>query len=312
MTPHTSKCRLCNETLSPHKYPIFDTRFGVEGAFNIGRCESCGTVQLVCAPSPSDLKKLYETYYNFGGKDKGLYSKITAFFFTSLLYRIWTAIDGDICFYLRSGTGKLLDLGCNEGRGLLIYKKNGFTAEGIEINEVAAREAQLKGFKVFTLPLEEFDPGYKYDVIVLSHVIEHALDPDEMLSKVNQLLKPGGELWVSCPNIKSWQRSVFGRFWINWHVPFHVVFYSDRTLRTLLNRNGFDVVKSTFSSPALWIAQSIIAFVFAKMGKKNQAQRKPLLLGFLMIVTRLTLFPVLWIANVTGHGDCLALVARKK
>ncbi len=312
MINKTGRCILCADELSIFKREIYDIRFGVEGSYDIGKCNNCGFVQLKSPLATAELKKLYERHYNFGGGEKGLYARISTAFFTSFLYRIWIALDGDICFYSRSGTGRLLDLGCNEGRGLLIYKKNGFEAEGVELNEVAAKEARSKGFLVFTMPLEELDPEYLYDVVVLSHVLEHSIEPDTMLKHVARLLKPDGQVWISCPNIQSWLRIIFGRFWINWHVPFHITFFSAVTLKNLLNKNGFEVTKTRFVTPALWIAQSIIGFTFARMGRKDYAQRSPILLGLLMLLVRFILFPALWLGNFTGHGDCLAIKACLK
>jgi len=66
------------------------------------------------------------------------------------------ALDGDISFHSRRGQGRLLDVGCNKGRGLLIYQHNGFSPEGLELNEKAAQDARKAGFTVHTQTLEEF------------------------------------------------------------------------------------------------------------------------------------------------------------
>jgi len=119
-------CLLCNGNLNIFIDGIYDTRFGVEGSFDIYKCNACGLFQLGSYPMNYELKSLYETYYNFGGNKKGLYTKLRRLFFESEIYRIWMAIDGDISFHLRRRNGRLLDIGCNEGQGLKIYKKNGF------------------------------------------------------------------------------------------------------------------------------------------------------------------------------------------
>ena len=125
------------------------------------------------------------------------------------------AIDGDICFHSRRGSGRLLDIGCNEGQGLQIYKQNGFMAEGLELNERTAAEARKRGFRVFTDSLETFHPEQLYDVVVLSQVLEHSVNPKEMLTHVARILKLDGQVWISCPNVENWQRDVFGRYWLN-------------------------------------------------------------------------------------------------
>ena len=305
-------CLFCNGILTSFLEGVFDTRFGVDGHFDIYKCSDCGLVQLGSYPMDSELKSLYETYYNFGGSKSSLYTKLRRTFLESVFYRLWMAIDGDICFHSRRGNGRLLDVGCNEGQGLQIYKHNGFMAEGLELNDRAAAEARKRGFRVFTDSLETFHPEQLYDVVVLSHVLEHSVNPREMLTHVARILKPDGQIWISCPNIESWQRDVFGRYWINWHVPFHITFFSAAALKCILNDTGFEVIKTKYATPGLWVAQSIIASLFAKKGKKNYAQRLPILLGSLILFVRFVFFPFLWLGNLLGRGDCLAIEARKK
>jgi len=306
------RCILCGQEIAVFKKNVFDTRFGIEGYSNILQCGSCGLIQLLSSRTSDELKSLYETYYNFGGNKDGLYAEIRNAFFASSLYRLWMVVDGDLCFHSRRGNGRLLDLGCNEGQGLHIYNKNGFTAEGLEVNERAAGEAKKRGFRVFTDPLEAFEPEKSYDVVVLSHVLEHSVKPEEMLANVARILKPDGQAWISCPNAKSLQRNIFGRYWINWHIPFHITFFSVTTLKNLLNSTGFETIKIKFATPGLWIAQSLIATLFAKKGRKNYALRSPILLGLLMFFIRTILFPLLWFGNFLGRGDCLVIEARKK
>lgn len=306
------RCLLCDQEISIFKESVFDTRFGIEGSFNIYHCSSCDHIQLSpCVPSDK-LKSLYETYYNFGGDNGGLYNELRKAFYNSPLYRLWMALDGDICFHSRRGHGHLIDIGCNEGLGLQIYKQNGFMAEGLELNKRAASEAKKRGFRVFTDSLESFRPEKLYDVVVLSHVLEHSLNPREMLIHVSRILNSDGQVWICCPNVKSWQRNTFGRYWINWHVPFHITFFSAKTLEPLINNTGFEVIKIKYATPGLWMAQSIIATLFAKKGRKNYAQHSPILLGFLMVFVRFILFPLLWLGNLLGRGDCLIIEAKKK
>jgi 2-polyprenyl-3-methyl-5-hydroxy-6-metoxy-1,4-benzoquinol methylase len=80
-------------------------------------------------------------------------------------------MDGDVFFYLRQGPGRLLDVGCNGGRGLVTYARNGFQAEGLEINEQAAAVARAQGCTVHVMTLAEFCPAEPFDVLVLSNVL---------------------------------------------------------------------------------------------------------------------------------------------
>ncbi len=310
-TTADARCLSCGGTLGPaDPAAVPDVRFGVPGTWDIRRCAACGLEQLWPLPAPDALSAFYRDYYNFGGSG-GRYAGWRARFIGSPLYRLWLALDGDISFHAMRGEGRLLDIGCNEGRGLALYRAGGFAAEGLETNPVAAAAARAAGHVVHETPLERFRPERPYDVAVLSNVLEHALDPAAMLAEIRRILAPGGALWISCPNGASWWRRVFGRAWINWHVPFHIVQFTETTLGATLAGAGFTIRHRRQETPALWLAQSAIARAFARPGRPTRALRNPLLVLAAMALTRGLLFPLLWLANRAGGGDCLVVEARR-
>lgn len=306
-----NECLLCGSGLELTLDDVTDTRFGLPASYQIHRCVCCGLEQTVPVPSATELKELYETHYNFGGERDTLYTRLRERFLFSSLYRLWTKLDGDGSFHQLRGTGRLLDIGCNEGRGLRIYARNGFRAEGLELNTAAARVAQEAGFNVSTCLLTDFAPTSTYDVAVLSNVLEHSLDPRRMLVDVHRILASGGQVWIACPNSESWLRRTFGRSWINWHVPFHISHFSAGTLRRLLSETGYASVRIRHITPAVWAAQSFIAHLFARNGATNRQLRNPFWVGLFMALSRFILFPALWLGNCRGRGDCLLAVAKK-
>lgn len=289
---------------------IFDTRFGIDLVYSIGRCPSCALEQTVPMPTDGELKNLYENYYNFSGEKNTFYTRLRERFLFSGLYAVWTAIDGDISFHSRKGSGRLLDIGCNEGRGLEICRRNGFTPEGFELNRAAAAVAKAKGFSVYTDRLEDRPKSY-YDVALLSNVLEHSTEPKAMLAQIRRLLKPGGQVWISCPNRNSWLCAAFGRYWINWHVPFHISHFSPATLTSLLECSGFKVTKIAHKTPALWAVHSLLARLFARRGRPTVELRNPVLVASLMLGLRGIFFPFLWLGNALKKGDCLVVTAEK-
>jgi SAM-dependent methyltransferase len=302
----------CGGALATVLDDVFDTRFGIDEGFRIARCATCGLEQTQPRPAPDALAAHYAAHYNFGGEAGTTYTSLRARFLESGLYRLWLALDGDMSFHMRPGRGRLLDIGCNEGRGLSLYGRNGFAAvEGLETNPVAAAAARARGFTVHGGALEDLRPAEPYDVAVLSNVLEHALDPAAMLRQVARILKPGAEVWISCPNAASWQRALFGRRWINWHVPFHIVHFTDATLSRALEAGGFATSERTQITPALWVAHSTLAALSAKRGRPTALLRRPLPVMALMALARGLLFPLLWLGNRGGHGDCLIRIARR-
>jgi 2-polyprenyl-3-methyl-5-hydroxy-6-metoxy-1,4-benzoquinol methylase len=306
-----SRCIVCTGPLDEFGRELFDTRFGIDGRYEARHCSRCGLEQLFPVPALAQIKQLYESYYNFGGERGTLYMALREWFFSSVLYRLWVRLDGDTSFHTPRGRGRLLDIGCNEGRGLKIYARNGFQVEGLELNETAAAVARERGFTVSIDALDDFIPAIPYDVAVLSNVLEHSLDPKAMLLSVRRVLKPGGQVWISCPNSRSWMRSLFGPSWINWHVPFHIVHFSSQSLRHLLTDTGFTQVEVRQTTPALWVGSSIIVRIFARRGTPTRQLRNPFLIVGLLLLARFVFFPLLCLGNWLGRGDCLVSVARQ-
>lgn len=275
-------------------------------------CDKCNLAKLGQYPTNERLKILYEENYSNGGQlHKTIYHRFKSWFFSSIFYQIWIKIDGDICFHSKNGHGKLLDIGCNDGSGLILYQKNGYNVEGLEINFQAAQFARNKGFKVFVGEVETYETDNLFDVVVLSNILEHSTAPLKVLKQSYRFLKPTGELWISTPNLNSIFRNVFGRYWINWHVPFHMSIFSNKALAISLYKAGFKIVQTKYISPSLWNSQSIVSILFSKNGKKTHQHRNPMLISALMITTKLLFFPILYLVNLTGRGDCCIVEARK-
>lgn len=101
----------------------------------------------------------------------------------------------------------VLDIGCATGNIIEILRdKKHCEVEGIEIEGSAVEIAREKGLTVHHLNLEDdfltWNPGKKYDYILLLDVIEHLLPyPEAPLKKIQSLLKDTGTLILSTPNI---------------------------------------------------------------------------------------------------------------
>ncbi len=97
----------------------------------------------------------------------------------------------------------ILDIGCGIGTFLILLKENGFTnLSGIDTSTVATTEARKYGLNVITADIEadSFMLTEKYDVIVMTHVLEHIFSPINVLNSINTYLKDNGRLILSVPN----------------------------------------------------------------------------------------------------------------
>jgi 2-polyprenyl-3-methyl-5-hydroxy-6-metoxy-1,4-benzoquinol methylase len=101
--------------------------------------------------------------------------------------------------------GKLLDIGCGNGRLLYLAKENGFQVKGIEISPSLAESVSNKlAIEVTAGDFFNYDSSNeRFDLIVLRHVLEHLPDPVIALRKIHSLLNEDGYALLEFPNIRS-------------------------------------------------------------------------------------------------------------
>jgi len=141
---------------------------------------------------------------------------------------------------------RLLDVGCGEGFFLFSASKAGYTTKGTEISQDAAAYARREfGLDVEAKPFEELRfPENHFDVVTLWQVLEHVPYPLTVLKEVHRILKPGGLLATSTPDIEGILAKIFRRKW--WNVTrLHINQFTANTLTDMLNRAGFKNVFST-------------------------------------------------------------------
>lgn len=95
---------------------------------------------------------------------------------------------------------RVLDVGCGYGRNIKLLGKLGYSVLGVEVNEAIVKSNNESNIKCLTV--EEFDKtSGLYDVVLMSHVIEHFY-PDQLLKFMEHYLarlKPGGFLIIATP-----------------------------------------------------------------------------------------------------------------
>lgn len=82
-----------------------------------------------------------------------------------------------------------------------------------------------------------------FDVVTMSHVIEHVFDLQHVAQRVYALLKPGSIFWLDTPNIESLGARHLGTDWRGLETPRHLVLFTPSSLRKLLRAGGFRSVR---------------------------------------------------------------------
>mgnify|MGYP001469101607 CR=1 FL=1 len=118
----------------------------------------------------------------------------------------------DILPYLPARIGRVLDIGCGTGATVALLRGQ-YSLEwagGVEIHAASASEAEKVLDRVWTgaleaAALEAEIPENSLDLILCLDVLEHLVDPWTAVKRLSALLKPGGTLLVSLPNIRNWK-----------------------------------------------------------------------------------------------------------
>jgi 2-polyprenyl-3-methyl-5-hydroxy-6-metoxy-1,4-benzoquinol methylase len=141
-----------------------------------------------------------------------------------------------------SSNGKVLDVGCGNGRYLDGMKKLGWLVKGVEFNESAVRVCNLSGLDVHhgDLLSANFDTD-SFDVINVSHVIEHVPNPKEFFAELSRVLKKNGTLIIKTPNSQALGRRLFSINWYANDVPRHIYLFSEKNFNVLANASSLKV-----------------------------------------------------------------------
>ena len=120
----------------------------------------------------------------------------------------------------------VVDLGCGDQHLKKALQTRGASYRGIDIDEC--------NLEVNSFPLE----NDCYDVAICLALIEHLRDPGHFLNETKRILRPGGVLWLSTPDIQACGYAF-------WNDPTHVHPYTRSSFKMLLQMNGFSDVLVT-------------------------------------------------------------------
>jgi SAM-dependent methyltransferase len=163
----------------------------------------------------------------------------------------------------RTDPAVIVDLGCGDGSALAVAAglNPAHRFVGIDWSADALRRAEGLGLTVVRADLTA--PGLPVadgaaDVVIMSELIEHLVDPDEAIAEARRVLRPGGSLLLSTPNLAAWYnrgllavgiqpvfsevslRGVFGR--PGRVVAGHLRLFTRRALTEFLAASGFRCV----------------------------------------------------------------------
>ena len=152
--------------------------------------------------------------------------------------------------------GRVLELGCGCGANLVELRARYPACEtwGVERHQAAAERARGRPGIDRLIVGDALDPGVtdlepgSFDLIVLSHVLEHFAEPDEVLERCRLWLRPGGQILVALPNVRHY--SVLVDLVVKGEFRYrddgildrtHLRFFTRRSAQRMIRAHGFEL-----------------------------------------------------------------------
>ncbi len=306
MLSSVPRCVACGEPGDPC-LSARDRFHGRERVYQLMRCSSCELVWLKDPPPPEQMGEHYGPDYDRSVAAAGDSPER------------WTKRIRAIAQFKNGGS--LLDLGCSSGGFLQAIAGPSWKLYGIEMSEPVARRAETaSGAQVFVGDILDasFAPG-SFDVITCFHVFEHLYEPQTVLRKVADWLKPGGFFYVNVPNIDSAGARIFRSYWYALELPRHLFHFSPVSLGSVARAVGLEAVSLT-TERELFFEKSVRYYVdevFRRTGRPRIPLAKSGVPGLPFRAARklfrLTVLPLITgIASFVGDGESIHGVFRKQ
>ncbi|MTB50992.1 methyltransferase domain-containing protein [Lewinella sp. W8] len=209
--------------------------------FELWRCGRCDFLFTQDPPSPESAGRYYqsEDYISHSDNQRGIVNQLYHRARDFMLAQKFRLVD-------RLATGKrLLDYGTGTGYFTDFMVRQGYQAEGIEIDE-GARQYGIQRFGISVHAPQYLFDGYEkdhFDVITLWHVLEHLYDPQRYLRRFHEILDDRGILIVAVPNHTSKDAQAYGAHWAAYDVPRHLWHFSPTTMATIMEQTGFRITE---------------------------------------------------------------------
>lgn len=259
-------CPLCGgkgNLLHPH---MQDRMFAVPGDWSLRQCSSpdCGLCWLDPRPVEADIPQFYVNYFTHERNDPRQRSLLLLYSLLYSGYMLATYVPSGLMglnrardqirhmFLADVKPGKLLDVGC--GNGIFLHRMHNldWSVTGIDFDAKAIEYAKkMHGGDLTFINTDLSSARFadnSFDAVTMSHVIEHVPDPVGTLIEIRRILKSGGRLVVTTPNIQSFGHGKFRDCWWGLDSPRHLQIFSLQALKKCAHRAGFMAVKTSTSA----------------------------------------------------------------
>lgn len=205
-------------------------------------CGDCGLVFRHPMPDDAELERLYRESYSQSNIAAGTTDMLSP----EVAYRAFTRfIDR-----MAPPGARIVEFGAGTGELVARLRARGHDAVGIEPAAGARADACRRGVRLHASIAElAAEGGPAFDLAIAIEVVEHLKAPQAALRQLHDLLRPGGQLFVTTPNRDGLQARLRRCRWREARWPTHLMLYNFGALSRVLQAAGFTGIRRVRFSP---------------------------------------------------------------
>lgn len=209
-----------------------------------------GYFEVVDKPSEEELLKYYSEKYfqNQKGSYEKEYSKNEISFFNNKIAQKYAIVKS---LLEQKKSYSLLDVGCGEGWALSYFKSIDWNVTGVDYSNFGCETfnphvlSNLITGNVYEKLNELISySNIQYDLIWLTNVLEHVINPEALIDSLKSLIKPNGIVLIQVPNDFSYIQEklevnnyISKPYWLA--IPDHLSYFTNEGLINLMDSKGF-------------------------------------------------------------------------
>lgn len=242
-----TSCIFCETALVSWLFQPLDPKKNAASRFDhFVRCPKCGYGVMAKRPSSEDIPGFYDLqkYYTQSASHIApVTPSITDRILTKIAY--WADRSEQmtpLSFRSRLSDGAYtLDVGCGDGAKVDGFSAIGCIAYGLEPDP----RGQAQGRERIVVGAAESIPenlrSIGFDLVSMTHVLEHCIEPDVALQNLFDILKPGGVFWCEVPNSDCVYFEELNISSEMFDAPRHIHFFGKESLVRIFEGTGFKI-----------------------------------------------------------------------
>ena len=229
-------CPACGADKTRRAFEKFEMNYVV--------CSDCETMYINPRPTPEILEMYYASSENYKYWNKYIFPASEQAR-REKIFRPRAVRVIDICQRNRMENGLLLEVGAGFGTFCEEVNHMGFFKRVIAVEPTPelAETCRSKGLEVIEKPIEKVHLQIDaIDVVVSFEVIEHLFSPRDFLNSCASIMRPGGLLVLTCPNVKGFDIVVLQALSDSVDVE-HINYFHPKSLSNLVEECGFETLE---------------------------------------------------------------------